>query len=984
MLFLIFPLKLISQQPTVEDCLGAIPICDANYTEPTPYLYSGSGNYPNEINQTDMCIANENNGVWYIFTAGSNGYFRFTITAHDTGTDFDWSMFDITNSGCAEIYNNTSSLMVSANTWGSYGFNGPTGANSDFSGGSAGNCNGPGTDFGPPFNDDIPVSAGNTYVLYVSNWSASTDGYDIDFSESTGNVYDESQPIMHDVNAIQYCDSSVIYCHFNENILCSSVSTDDFQITGTGEPFEILEITSPTCEIGAEYGKDFIISFSPPLEMGDYQLHVNPQIPDESVIDLCGNSAEIKTCNFSTILSYNLNVNKTDITCNDYNDGIINASMPANETITYTINGGSPNTDGVFENLSEGTYTIAATTTSNCYKTAQKTIVNPPQAFSYAGEDFIACGVSIYQLEASESPIGTGTWTCSTAGVTFDNENIHNAIATIGYGTHVFTWTVENGVCGTFVNEVEITSYPAEALAGDVYATCEEVTCQLEANNPAPGTGVWTCETPEITFDDANSYNTIARNISLGTHTLTWQVDYDFCGLFDDQALLTYYNIPTNASIITDDHVVCITNITLDANEALIGVGVWTTEGGAIIENPDNNSTTVSDLDLGENIFKWEITNGICLPTNDNVSIINGKVSDAFAGDNQDVCQTHTFLAGNTSVSGVGTWHTNSGALINEINNPESNVEELDIGENIFIWTIANDLCPSSVDSVIVRTEDSPPIPDIETLPDVIQECAVTVSPPTARDNCIENVFATTENPVSYSEQGLYTITWKYIDYLGNTTFQTQNVIVKDITNPEIDCIEDVTVLIDTTGGNKTYITNGIEFDPVQMSDNCLFTDYYNDYNNITTLNLEEFYLGSHEVIWTVVDINDNKTTCDCEIFVDIDPRDFRDCDEDGIPNHADEDHCVIVPEGISPEGNGLNDYLIIEELERFPNNKITIFNRWGVKVYEASPYLDEWNGFDMFGVSIGDGKLPVGTYYYILYLDETYKPLQGYIYLVY
>ncbi|MBN2756273.1 MAG: gliding motility-associated C-terminal domain-containing protein [Bacteroidales bacterium] len=92
----------------------------------------------------------------------------------------------------------------------------------------------------------------------------------------------------------------------------------------------------------------------------------------------------------------------------------------------------------------------------------------------------------------------------------------------------------------------------------------------------------------------------------------------------------------------------------------------------------------------------------------------------------------------------------------------------------------------------------------------------------------------------------------------------------------------------------------------------------------------------------------------------------------------------IIVYDGFSPNGDGINDYFIIEGLDKRPNHKVTIINRWGNKVYEASPYLNDWEGTNMFGVSLGSDKLPVGTYFYIIDPGNGDPVKKGYIYLDY
>lgn len=66
----------------------------------------------------------------------------------------------------------------------------------------------------------------------------------------------------------------------------------------------------------------------------------------------------------------------------------------------------------------------------------------------------------------------------------------------------------------------------------------------------------------------------------------------------------------------------------------------------------------------------------------------------------------------------------------------------------------------------------------------------------------------------------------------------------------------------------------------------------------------------------------------------------------------------VVVPNVITPNGDGKNDVFIIDGLELHPNHTLSIFNRWGNEVYRSNgPYKNDWNG----------NGLNEGTYYYLL-----------------
>ncbi|MFD2589735.1 gliding motility-associated C-terminal domain-containing protein, partial [Aquimarina hainanensis] len=98
----------------------------------------------------------------------------------------------------------------------------------------------------------------------------------------------------------------------------------------------------------------------------------------------------------------------------------------------------------------------------------------------------------------------------------------------------------------------------------------------------------------------------------------------------------------------------------------------------------------------------------------------------------------------------------------------------------------------------------------------------------------------------------------------------------------------------------------------------------------------------------------------------------------------------VTIHTGISPNGDGVNDELRIEGLEKYPNNTLRIYNRWGVMVFEASGYEQSgtayFTGTSNGRVTIqGSKKLPVGTYYYVLnYVDSdgVNQSKTGYLYI--
>ncbi|MFM7016252.1 MAG: LamG-like jellyroll fold domain-containing protein [Bacteroidota bacterium] len=102
------------------------------------------------------------------------------------------------------------------------------------------------------------------------------------------------------------------------------------------------------------------------------------------------------------------------------------------------------------------------------------------------------------------------------------------------------------------------------------------------------------------------------------------------------------------------------------------------------------------------------------------------------------------------------------------------------------------------------------------------------------------------------------------------------------------------------------------------------------------------------------------------------------DCDGDGIPNRLDKDICsTFTPQGISPNGDGENDVLLVPGVMSTQPNKLTVYNRTGVIVYEQSNYQNDWSGKDQSG-----NLLPDGVYYYIVDFFGAKPTVNTFIYI--
>lgn len=77
----------------------------------------------------------------------------------------------------------------------------------------------------------------------------------------------------------------------------------------------------------------------------------------------------------------------------------------------------------------------------------------------------------------------------------------------------------------------------------------------------------------------------------------------------------------------------------------------------------------------------------------------------------------------------------------------------------------------------------------------------------------------------------------------------------------------------------------------------------------------------------------------------------------------------IFIPNGFSNNGDGKNDFWVIDNIQQFPNCVVEIYNRWGEMLFRSTGYNTPWDG------KYNGKDLPVGTYYYIIDLHHEKFP---------
>ena len=130
--------------------------------------------------------------------------------------------------------------------------------------------------------------------------------------------------------------------------------------------------------------------------------------------------------------------------------------------------------------------------------------------------------------------------------------------------------------------------------------------------------------------------------------------------------------------------------------------------------------------------------------------------------------------------------------------------------------------------------------------------------------------------------------------------------------------------------------------------------------------------IGGYVPMWSTNPIpNTSIVTPTINTSYTIQAVDFNGCVSDIVFNVGINIDCgVIVYNGFTPNGDGINDFLIIDNIDKYPNNKVYIYNRWGNKIFQTSQYNNSNNNWDG---KLNGKSVTAGTYFYII-LDQNDK----------
>ncbi|MCP4521611.1 MAG: T9SS type B sorting domain-containing protein, partial [Cytophagales bacterium] len=561
--------------------------------------------------------------------------------------------------------------------------------------------------------------------------------------------------------------------------------------------------------------------------------------------------------------------------------------------------------------------------------------------------------------------------------------------------------TVEYEVCskGTpftcasakvFIEVNEVITVVAEA--GEDINTCS-LFSQLNATpvNIEGYTTIWSSETNGVTFENDEDAKTIVTLPTGGTYKLYWIIRKDGNIESLDSISITSENAP-QAVIVQNDFFTEETSVNLEGNDAEFVK--WTTTGSAVISEDNETSIEVTNLALGVNTFVYQV--GEECPTYDSVKVTHISPIFADAGKDTVVCtNSYTLVADQIPNDATGTWTKllTDATIVDETTNI-TEVTSLTEGINMFVWSVDNGLRVER-DTIIVYGSLNAP------------------NSYTLTSDTIETRFEIDINPKRKSyNQYTYDLKASAVDTIGSASISEEGMLEYLVYRAALG--RDIIYYTTTDQCNRSsesevalFIRNSKPLEgeaivtiqtgaPTEF--NIVDSIYIFDRNyNLDTNSF--IVLDSITAFGALADtIGGGNIALDYTYVTDLgeDSLKYKICDDSlncleaylkikVLPPFELEENPFIeidVFNAVSPNDDGVQDFLLVEYLfeyneeteeviERFPGNKLTIFDRWGKIVAEIENYDNDenrWEGTDSDGK-----KVPPGTYFYAFRLDENY-----------
>jgi gliding motility-associated-like protein len=577
---------------------------------------------------------------------------------------------------------------------------------------------------------------------------------------------------------------------------------------------------------------------------------------------------------------------------------------------------------GLVTGVTSGTSIITYTNSSGCQITDTVTI----NALPIITGTLSACVGNTTQLIGSASPAATNAWASSnTAVATISNSGLVTGVTS---GTSIITYTNSDGC--QITDTVTINALPT--ITGTLSA-CVGNTTQLTGSVSAATTNAWTSSNTAVATISSSG---LVTGVTSGTSIITY-TNSDGCQITDT---VTINALPT----ITGTLSACIGNTTqLTGSATAATTNAWTSSNTAVATI--SSSGLVTGVTSGTSTITYINSDGCQITATVTINAlptITGTLSACVGNTTQltgsaTAATTNAWTSSNTAVATI----SNSG-LVTAVASGTSIITYTNSGGCIITDTVTINALP-----VVVVTGDS-----------VCQGALATIS-------------------TSITPSGTYNYAWTVpsgsnpgnVSTFTTAISGTYSVIA---TNVSTGCSS-------TIKSGVATIAPAFDF---AITDGCVNNDFTLEVvpvGNTFDINTANFnwqlagnQVGTNNATFDVTGYLNSTTVVETLPLTFSVIVDSNGCQQ----THSivlDRIYCDI-QKGISPNNDGKNENFDLRQLNV---QQLSIYNRYGTKVYSKVEYSNEW-----VGQSDAGNELPDGTYYYVIEFKNNQAGKTGWIYI--
>ncbi len=614
-----------------QNCMDAIPICQNSYNQTAANTGIGSTNDLSTSSQG--CLGTgEINSSWYILNTSTAGNVVFTITPNNTADDYDFAVWDITDTSCTALSAGLSPIRCNYTSAANTGSSGQTGLNTSATQTTVGGG-------GPPFSSAITASAGQTFIILINNNTGSANGYNLKFTGSTAQIIDNTAPQVKNIIVPATCGGpSQVKILLKENVKCSSIAANgsDFGITGG---YSISNAVGNSCVSGGLFSSAVTITFNTILAPGNYTVTFNTGTDGNTLVDNCNNTmAAGTTFTFTVLPPVKVQV-QPQFGCGGGTNGSITASGTGGYLpYKYKLNNGTYNLGNTFSSLSAGTYTIFIKDSLGCIDDTIITLSPaPPIIINGASSSNLSCFSSANGSITINSSGGNAPLQYAVNSVGYSASNV---ITGLGPGTYVVHTKDANGC---IKDTILLITSPGQLIGLTV--NISNVTCIGLTNGIINYTG--NGGTPPLQYSlNTGSYSSFANYTGLAAGSYTLHIkDANNCTK-DTTIIITQ---PT--SILTANVTSVIQPNCSGTTGTIAGVGSGGTSPYSYSINGTTYNATNSFTGLSSGSYTIYVKDaGGCVATVTSILTSPGNVQIISSSVIQPTCVT----AGSITITGSG------------------------------------------------------------------------------------------------------------------------------------------------------------------------------------------------------------------------------------------------------------------------------------------------------------------------------------------